>query len=395
MVKILLVIGLVFLWMINANSNKGRLRLLYIAVFTMIVREIAVPGMGDLTPSTILFTLLGFTCMAYNRIDFKTWLGFLLFLLFELILGMFYNVDRATHWSLNLFTVFTSAMAATTLIKTENQLQSYAKVIVLVGFIFNFTTIIAYFGYYDGVVIFNEMDANGADATDFHASRIYGICYSNLVQAIAIISICLLPDVNMKSWMKYSIIVVLVVGGLLTLKRMTAISTIFSLAYFIFREQQHGKSSAKYLIMLMLLVVLPYFGEAILYRFNFMSGNEFTDHSAGRRDEMIWWAWDRFKESPIWGNGAGYGIFIHNGVMEILCNCGILGVIFILGHFKSVISGLKKLNPWATAFTVYFLTCFILEASINRQQTLTFMGIYFGGYIASTRITSYNNLQTI
>lgn len=386
MIKLLLVFGLVVLWIKKANSERGRLALLYIATLVMVVREIAVPGLGDLTPSTILFTLLGFSCMSRNKYDLSAWIPYLLLLLFELILGMTENVDRATHWSLNLFTVFTSALAVTTLVKTENQLQTYAKVIIVVSVIFNLSTIIAYMGYYDGVVIFNEVDSNGLDTSDVHASRIYGICYTNLMQAIAVISICLLPDLNMKPLIKYAIIGILVVGGLVTLKRMTAISIILSLVFFIVREQQHGRRSAKYLIILMVIAVLPYFWEAMLTRFNFMSGGEFSDRSAERRNEMAWWAWDRFKESPIWGNGAGYGIFIHNGVMEILCNCGILGVIFILGRFKSIIPGLKRLNPWAAAFAIYFMTCFILEASINRQQTLTFMGIFFGGYLASKRI---------
>lgn len=393
-IKLWLIIALVVLWLFRCGTYKGSIQLLYIALAMLVVREIDVPYLGDVTPSTILYLLLFLSCSVIYSKDLRNWSAYIIFMLFSLILGLLYDPARASHWFFNLITVAAAAFAANNLLKTEEQLQKYAKVFVWVCFIFNFTTIIAYYGYYDGIVLFNQIDESGADVTDFHSSRIYGICYTNLMQAVACSSICLLPDLKMNGKLKYFVLAVLIFGGIVTLKRMTFITIILSTVYYIYRESKLGNGFAKYMILIMLLVIVPAFWEALKYRFNFLDAGMASDRSVDRRNEMSVWAYEQFLKSPIFGKGAGYGIFIHNGVMEILCNCGILGILIILGRFKSVIHGLRIMNPWAVAFAVYFVTTFCLEASINRQQTLTVMGILFGGYLVSLR-TNYSNTNNM
>lgn len=72
---------------------------------------------------------------------------------------------------------------------------------------------IGFWGFYDGVVLLSTTDSD-----IINQSRIYGISYSNLVQTLSVITICLLPHANISKKVAYLLIVIFSYAAFVTLK---------------------------------------------------------------------------------------------------------------------------------------------------------------------------------
>lgn len=225
------------------------------------------------------------------------------------------------------------------LYKRYEDLQRFTRCILTVSFIYSFTTILAFWGFYDGVVLLSTTDSD-----IINQSRIYGISYSNLTQTLSVITICLLPRANINKKVVYLLIVIFSYAAFVTLKRMSFIAIILSLLYFVYVE--YKERQYKSVLIIAVLAILASGSDLLMFildRFDIFSNTTamtITDHSSQTRVDRINFAMDSFIRSPLWGNGAGYAIYIHNGLMEILANCGLLGIVFIVAQYLKPLRGI-------------------------------------------------------
>jgi len=97
-----------------------------------------------------------------------------------------------------------------------------------------------------------------------------------------------------------------------------------------------------------------------------------TDSSTSIRIQMAKWGWEQFLKKPLFGIGFGAGLTVmqqhgsglelfHNGYIEILVGCGIVGFVlyyFLLGYplFKLAVPALKG-NDSAVIAVVLVINC--------------------------------------
>lgn len=396
LLKLLFVIGLFLLYFVMRDKGKEK-EYFYLTIIMFVMREMNVPVFGSITPSTVMIFAILIGSLSKISIYLRQHGIYIITLLFAVTIGLLttdFNFARVSEWALLLSSVVVISSICQHYIQTEEDLRTLTKCIVAVCFIFSITTIMAYYGLADGTVIISSYDISNAD--NYYASRVYGITFSNLVQVISVISICILPILNSrKKWVEYLLIIVFVYAALITLKRMSFIAMVIALLYYL-RRQVEIRNFKVVLIVTALCVAFIYiWWEPLMYRFSIagFGTGVVTDHSTQTRFDRINFAIDAFKQSPLFGMGAGYAIYIHNGFFEILANCGIIGICTV---FLKLIPGIKDImrkNPYAVSAFIYLITCVSLEAAISKAQTIYFLGLFLGGYYASKDIESLNDYQ--
>lgn len=379
------------------RTDRGKRFYFFLAVTLSFIRVLKVPALGNIMPAMPMFGIM-LVSEAYKSLAvLRGWYLYLLAIILSCLLGLLTTeTSRVFSWICPLWDVMAIASLTPLYIKTQEDLQIFTRCILSISFIYSFFTIIAFWGFYDGVVILAMTDA---DITN--NSRIYGIAYSNLVQALSAITICLLPHTNISQKLKILLIVVIAYAALITLKRMSFIAIILSLLYFIYIEYKNKQ----YKIIIAVLTIIAIaagssFFMFIINRFNIFSdtaSSRIIDNSSQTRVDRINYAWDSFIDSPLYGNGAGYAIYIHNGILEVLANCGVMGLLLIIGQYLKPLEFFFRRNPWSMCVLIFFVTCFSLEAALSRSELMCFLGFFIGGYAASKKIqidyTSNNEQQ--
>lgn len=394
--KVLLVIGLFLLYFFMRERGKER-EYFYLTVIMLVMREMNMPVFGSITPSTVMIfaILIG----SFSRIGcyLKKHAAYIFMLMFAVLIGFLttnFALARVTEWALLLSSIVVISSQCQYLICTGEELRNLTKCITAVCFIFSFTTIMAYHGFADGTVIYSGFDISNAD--NYHASRVYGITFSNLVQIISVITICLLPSLRIKrKWVEYLIIIVFVYAALISLKRMTFIAMIFALLYYLRRQSDIRNYKIILVVAAFCAILIHMWWEPLMYRFGIagFGTEEITDHSTQTRFYRIGYAINAFKQSPVLGMGAGYVTYVHNGFFEILGNCGIIGIGLLFLKYIPKFSDIYRGNPYAVATILYVVTCFSLESTINHAQTIYFLGLFIGGYYISRDIEQLNDCQ--
>lgn len=395
-IKLILIIVLILLYFVMSTWKNGKKYYYFFTIIMLFSRRIDVPFFGAMTPSAVMIAVLFFTNINLLQKEIGRWIFFFIFMFLSVILGYAnaYEPANVLPWTCNILVAVAMALIPSVLFSEENDLRIMIRCILAACVVYSITTIIGYYGYGDGLVIYNGY---GFDLEDFHSSRIYGISDSNLVQVVSVISICLLPRADLKKrFIEWGILAIFVYSALITLKRMSFIAIIASMAYYFWYHKKHGNLVTRYLVIALVAAMASVFWDAISYRFGiagFGSG-EVDDSSSEIRIERMTMALNAFYASPIFGNGAGYYIYIHNGLMEILSNCGLIGIVLFFKHFLPKIKDVRLLNPWAVSLLFFFLTCFSLESGLNHAQTMAWLGVFLGGYQVSRkyRWTINNNI---
>lgn len=388
MIKILFILSLLAIYPFFWKTENGKKLYFLIAVIMTFVRELNIPGIGNIVPATLMFWIM-FIVEVYRSLSIlQTWLCYSLILIISLLIGILTNdTIRAFSWETPLWNTMIIAILTPLYIKTDDDMQSFVKCILTVSFIYSFTTLLAYWGYYDGTVILSITDSSITNQ-----SRIYGISYSNLVQTISVITICLIPHVIINKYLKYILIFLFAYAVLITLKRMSFIALLISIVYLIIIEIQNKQYKSVIIISIIgIIIVGSSWWEMVINRFNIFSDNKIVatqikDHSSQTRVDRIIFSINIFEQSPLLGKGAGYVVYIHNGFLEILANCGIIGILCIFTRYLKPLKDTFNLNPWSISTLIFLVTCFSLEAAISRSELMCFLGLFIGGYTVSKNL---------
>ena len=405
---VILLFGLIFGLIFTLSQKKPLYFLFWAGIALMFIRRLAVPVFDEINISFTIFTLL--VCLKpsilFNTINFKEWRLWYLILLIGVINAIVFNqnnswfigqdvLSKSFEWIVKFFVVIFVASAVTYYVKTEKDLKKLMNLFLMSCFIFSFTANIAYFGFYDGVVIYGPGSLKEGITQDLSRdiiySEIYGISPSNLVFGVSALAIVFIPYLNWKVWQKYFLLFIVIFGVIISLKRLAIICLILTVLYYLIVEKKKGHNIWVLVIPILIFSVGTTYYDLIFKRFfgalNSINASGVTDSSSNIRLSRYNMAWQFFLDAPLFGQGAGYLIFIHNGFLEILANLGLLGLVL----FKPIIKPLKKIkisfyNPWAIALIILMLTLVLLEAAINRVEIMYFVGLLYGGYLASKNI---------
>lgn len=393
--KLFFITGLFFLYFLLKTRGQ-EIQYFYLTILVLCIRVLDTPYLGDITPATVMICAMFLGTYSSLDIFKKDNIPFILTLVIAIILGVVnvdFNIPRMLKWSLLLFNVLVLSNLTQYYITDDSELKKFTWYIIATCLIFSVTTLIGYWGLGDGTVIYNANYSYFKDEDILHASRIYGITSSNLVQIISVISICLIPSLKLTNKkFEYAIIAIFVIAALVTLKRMSFIAIIFSLGYYLIIQYKEKNYTALAIVTIIAVSLIGMWWNELAHRFEIAgigSNGNISDHSTQSRFDRIGFAIAAFKKSPIFGMGSGYVTFVHNGFFEILGNCGILGLITIFLKFIPNIKDIIKGNPWAIATILYVTTCFSLESAINNAQIIYFLGLYLGGYHVYLNINKY------
>ena len=172
---------------------------------------------------------------------------------------------------------------------------------------------------------------------------------------------------------------------------MAIICLILCLFYYLLIEKKKGSNTWLLIIPLIVLFLGTSYYDLLYKRFfgGFEMGiNSSTlDKSTITRLDRFNFAWEMFLSNPLIGQGAGYLSFIHNGFLEILGNLGIVGLFL----FKPLIRPLKNIkttfyNPWGVGLIILMISLVALESAINLVSIMYFVGLLYGGFLASTKL---------
>lgn len=383
-------------------TRKGGYRILFwVGILLTFVREIYIPVLGPMNLAAFVFVCLSLANMPnlLRNTSIRPWRYYFIAIITSWLVALIYDVPfyESYNWLFKFAIVYLIAINVEYYVRHENDELALMRAFLLIGFIFSFTAVIAYLGFYDGIIIFGKNSLIRGVADPIITSGIYGISYTNDVMCISAISLVFLPYVKIRNIFKLLVIAVTVIGVTISLKRVAIIALILSLSYCLLREIKN-----KNIHLVFGVFVLLFFSSGgliskeILTRFmqsvdTFRGVAVVRESSVSIRMSRIDWAWSEFLKHPILGVGAGRLIYIHNGFLEILANCGLIG----FGLFSPLFSVLSFkwmrifINPWAIAVVFYFATLFMFEAAINRVDLMYFLGIAYGGYLSSQKLTSF------
>lgn len=404
---LLIVFGVSAVFIILTRKNPLK-SLFWFGVFSLFVRKLSMPIIDSINLGFFIFTILVVLVpsILFSKENFKEWrlwflallIGFINTLLFGQSSEYFSGQDdffKAFDWCSKFLVVVFIASSITHFVKTKEDLNKLLNLFLLSCFIFSFAATIAYFGFYDGLVIYGVGSLNDGfiqdTSKDIIHSEIYGIGSSNLVFGVSSLSVLFLPYLDWKVWKKYLFLLLIAFSVIITLKRVAILSLVFSLLYFFIIEKKKGNHLWVLVIPLIILSMGTTYYDLISKRFFGAYGSltqiAETDNSSEIRIDRLNLAWESFLKNPLIGQGAGYLTFIHNGFLEILGNLGLLGLVL----FKPVVRPLKNIknyfyNPWAIAIIIFMITLVTFEASINRAEIMYFLGLLYGGFLVSIKL---------
>jgi hypothetical protein len=391
-IKFILAIIAALLGIVMMEGKGGYKRLFWLGICSTFVRQIKLPLLGPTDPAALIFLLL--TCVnprVLLRVKFKQWAFFLFALVSSGLVALFNEIPLETsfNWQKPFLVFFLVAVNVSYYVRTRQDELKLMKAFLLMGFIFSFTAVMAYLGFYDGVILFGGAHASdlvGSDRTVY--SSIYGISYSNLVMCISAISIVFLPWMNWRPILKALFVGVIVLGVLITLKRVAVLALLLALPFTLWIEFRNNNKKTVFIILASLgilctgtitSIIWGRFGQAI----DTINDVGMIDSSSAKRLDRLGFAWEFFTASPVWGAGAGRLTYIHNAFLEVLGNCGVIGLGLFTSFFSCIRLGMKRIliNPWAVAVIIFILTLALFEAGINRVELIYFWAMAYGGYL--------------
>jgi len=374
---------------------QGKIRwLFWLGVLLMFSRRINFPYLGDMEPSTLI---LFFTAL----LVLPKLLSFLIRdnLLQLIVLGLglaggaLINTpsDEFWTWPVAILSVYIMCGLSNLYIRDEKSLDRLSSYFIIISFIIAFTAVIAYAGFADNVIILSDTSPVNMDDGLVLYSKTYGIAYSNSVNGFIPLALIFLYSKKWNNILRFIIFFSIVASVFISLKRIAYLSLIFSILYIIFRD---GKPRLKPILLCCIMIAggLIFFGKEITERFqntgNALFGEESPD---ANRTVRIEYAWKRYMEHPIIGNGSGQVTYVHNGFLEILVDLGLPGLVILVPWlFKPIrmlfSQGDKRQRDWAMCCLIYLTTLFLFEAVLNRLDLFWIFGLLFAGMESAQRI---------
>lgn len=128
-------------------------------------------------------------------------------------------------------------------------------------------------------------------------------------------------------------------------------------------------------LMSVLVGISLFLSELIMLKIN--------SYSFYERLGSLLFGWEKFIASPIFGNGFGV-ITVHNIVLGVLANAGLLGFVALFAWFSFEIyrslklSKQKKILGYEQAVFVSFLLLMVLQIATGFAYVYTFFWVFFG-----------------
>ena len=354
------------------TSTVRKLASIIVAIYFFIYPQIVAEFGGKtlypiLTVAFILALLVFGTCMRKHGIDKASFAWILI-----LLLSLFRNQGIENGDYLWPFTFATIIMVLLALESGSGWADAMLKILCFCSFIYVIATFILYFfpGIYSSLVSFWGYYPNGSEmgkygyragfADNHSANGTYCII-------LALVQFCsLITDSNSKLKSKWKTVLLLflsVIAVGLTTKRAHLVFGIASMlvVYYAFSSKRMNSKIFKGLVALIALMVIYEFAITLPGVSDIFAGflGQDADVSNGR---YAYWAYaiSLFKKSPIIGIGwlgfrfnsgslitgtntgnIGY-VDAHNVYIQLLCENGILGFVFIVAVFVSLLSATIK-----------------------------------------------------
>ncbi len=118
---------------------------------------------------------------------------------------------------------------------------------------------------------------------------------------------------------------------------------------------------------------VPAFGtvkERMEELFDILNGGSSATASDGNRIRMINEGFDKFLESPLFGNGTSYtyemfGAYAHNNFIELLVNYGLVGFLLYYIPYFFVLPGVIRIARKGDLYAIYFAVFIIIELILS------------------------------
>lgn len=174
-----------------------------------------------------------------------------------------------------------------------------------------------------------------------------------------------------KKWLTTTIIFIFLLVIISSIKRgPIIIASCVVLIFFIFTIKQNRKSNHTltflYAILSLCLIgiaIYHIFGnnEYLMYRYETTMGGSSSGRDMIYANILNFWWQDSSLFHYLFGNGLFYSVKIagnaaHNDWLELLINCGLLGVILYMAIFKSLYSLIKRTKDISAKYITLILT---------------------------------------
>jgi len=306
--------------------------------------------------------------------------------------------NRIIEWMLPIISMYPMIFLTQYFVNSRRRLRVATDIFIWVCIVIAGTAIMGWLGLGDGRVIVYSVRGQY-----LLGGLMYGVFADSSVNGILAIGIIFLLKKQWPRYLKIALTLMFVASIFLSLKRLAILALVFVLIYS-WRFQSFKQKKNKYILPMIFGVLIPVFLPLLLLRFEGIAsifGVEQETVLVNRDETRI----ERFNyviseivKEPITGNGSGYVIFSHYGILEIIANMGIILSLPILNLWlrmplKSLKNSSPELKDWAISALFFCMTILSFEASLNRPELIIFLGFFLGMIVAVKKIEKNEELS--
>jgi hypothetical protein len=309
-------------------------------------------------------------------------------------MGMINGVefDSAVNWFVPIVSIFLTKHVVMTFVRRQADQDASLRIFMIVSCIiaagFVLTTVgITFGGFMLAPGAYGVQSESGLEMV----TRSVGFWGDATVAGIVVTSLLFLPHVKWNPATKIAYAAGQIAMVLLSGKRLAVLSLAGVVGFlFIGAKGRYRRAPAIALAVLAIGAMwyfLPRMG--ILDRFGEAAEAISGERAEDQRIQRFTFAIDTYLQNPILGAGGGKAVFIHNGILELIADVGLLAIPVLIALILPIWRGYKSpgiSKTWAKAAIVYMLSPFMLEAVLNRPENLAFLGFFLGMIEASARI---------
>lgn len=299
-----------------------------------------------------------------------------LFVSFVTLINGNINIISLGGWLLHMLTIYIFAVNVNTEQDKKDIIYSLLCGTIAAGLTFVFATINSTFMNY--LLKYTEISTVLVNGRIFY--RCSGLDYDpNYYSVLCLIFSWSAIIINSKKRFFVSVLSILcLLIGLLSLSKMYLITVIISIfLYVLLTERNTKKFKTITFLLILLLAFYRLFGDVVIniFQTRLKNVNNMNDFTTGRSD--IWKLYINYLiANPIiilFGNGMNgntlLGHAAHNSFITGIYKFGILGLVLMIGYYKSVFNLIKNSNK---PKILYFIPLFLFLISFISLDTITY-----------------------